>query len=279
MFLEHKMGRIFKYEIRRRLNTILILSGTMIVLSIGSMVLLGIFKTPFSSMGTTGNLWLGLTFFALAFIPLVMFFTCSNGHIDELLYKDTNYLMLTIPIRSEAILGGRILAGFVEYLIYALIACIFFIIIGAQQAVFYGQSGQTLISVLGDVFYQIFIQNFLPFLYGVLLLVSSFLLVGTAFMFVKALTRSFIRKKMAAQIIAVILFILIFERIIALGTYLSTRWDLVQYIDLRLMSSQYYSLVNIQPLPVHLVTIIMTMIISAGFFAATSWLFDKKVEL
>ncbi len=203
------MGRIFKYEIRRRLNTILILSGTMIVLSIGSMVLLGIFKTPFSSMGTTGNLWLGLTFFALAFIPLVMFFTCSNGHIDELLYKDTNYLMLTIPIRSEAILGGRILAGFVEYLIYALIACIFFIIIGAQQAVFYGQSGQTLISVLGDVFYQIFIQNFLPFLYGVLLLVSSFLLVGTAFMFVKALTRSFIRKKMAAQIIAVILFILI----------------------------------------------------------------------
>jgi hypothetical protein len=279
MFLEHKMGRIFKYEIRRRLNTILILSGTMIVLSIGSMVLLGIFKTPFSSMGTTGNLWLGLTFFALAFIPLVMFFTCSNGHIDELLYKDTNYLMLTIPIRSEAILGGRILAGFVEYLIYSLIACIFFIVIGAQQAVFYGQAGQTLISVLGDVFYQIFIQNFLPFLYGVLLLVSSFLLVGTAFMFVKALTRSFIRKKMAAQIIAVILFILIFERIIALGTYLSTRWDLVQYIDLRLMSSQYYSLVNIQPLPVHLVTIIMTMIISAGFFAATSWLFDKKVEL
>jgi len=279
MFLEHKMGRIFKYEIRRRLNTILILSGTMAVLAIGSMVLLGIFKTPFSSMGTTGNLWLGLTFFALAFIPLVMFFTCSNGHIDELLYKDTNYLMLTIPIRSEAILGGRILAGFVEYLIYSLIACIFFIVIGAQQAVFYGQAGQTLISVLGDVFYQIFIQNFLPFLYGVLLLVSSFLLVGTAFMFVKALTRSFIRKKMAAQIIAVILFILIFERIIALGTYLSTRWDLVQYIDLRLMSSQYYSLVNIQPLPVHLVTIIMTMIISAGFFAATSWLFDKKVEL
>jgi len=279
MFLEHKMGRIFKYEIRRRLNTILILSGTMAVLAIGSMVLLGIFKTPFSSMGTTGNLWLGLTFFALAFIPLVMFFTCSNGHIDELLYKDTNYLMLTIPIRSEAILGGRILAGFVEYLIYALIASIFFIIIGAQQAVFYGQSGQTLISVLGDVFYQIFIQNFLPFLYGVLLLVSSFLLVGTAFMFVKALTRSFIRKKMAAQIIAVILFILIFERIIALGTYLSTRWDLVQYIDLRLMSSQYYNLVNIQPLPVHLVTIIMTMLISAGFFAATSWLFNKKVEL
>jgi len=279
MFLEHKMGRIFKYEIRRRLNTILILSGTMAVLAIGSMILLGIFKTPFWSMGTTGNLWLGLTFFALAFIPLVMFFTCSNGHIDELLYKDTNYLMLTIPIRSEAILGGRILAGFVEYLIYALIACIFFIIIGAQQAVFYGTAGQNLISVLGDIFYQIFAQNFLPFLYGVLLLVSSFLLVGTAFMFVKALTRSFIRKKMAAQIVAIILFILIFERIIALGTYLSTRWDLVQYIDLRLMSSQYDAFVNIQPMPVHLVTVIMTMLISVGFFAATSWLFNKKVEL
>ena len=73
------MGRIFKYEIRRRLNTILILSGTMIVLSIGSMVLLGIFKTPFSSMGTTGNLWLGLTFFALAFIPLVMFLHAATG--------------------------------------------------------------------------------------------------------------------------------------------------------------------------------------------------------
>ena len=276
------MGRIFKYEIRRRLNTILILSGTMAVLAIGSMILLGVFKNPLGTMGTTGttgDLWLGLTFFALAFIPLVMFFTCSNGHIDELLYKDTNYLMLTIPIRSESILGGRILAGFVEYLIYAIIASIFFIVIGAQQAVFYGQSGQTLISVLGDVFYQIFVQNFLPFLYGVLLLVSLFLLVGTAFMFVKALTRSFIRKKMAAQIIAIILFILIFARIIALGMYLSTRWDLVQYIDLRLVDSQYHPFGNIQPLPVHLVTVIMTLLISAGFFAATSWLFNKKVEL
>ena len=273
------MGRIFKYEIRRRLNTILILSGTMAVLAIGSMILFGVFKTPLGTMGTTGDLWLGLTFFALAFIPLVMFFTCSNGHIDELLYKDTNYLMLTIPIRSESILGGRILAGFVEYLIYAIIASIFFIVIGAQQVVFYGQSGQTLISVLGDVFYKIFVQNFLPFLYGVLLLVSLFLLVGTAFMFVKALTRSFIRKKMAAQIVAIILFILIFERIIALGSYLSTRWDLVQYIDLRLVDSQYQPFGNIQPMPVHLVTVIMTLLISAGFFAATSWLFNKKVEL
>ncbi|UTC64422.1 hypothetical protein E4O00_11600 [Treponema sp. OMZ 788] len=273
------MGRIFKYEIRRRLTTILILSGTMIVLSLGSIALLGIFKTPFGTMGTTGGLWLGLTFFALFFIPLVMFFTCSNGHIDELLYKDTNYLMLTIPIRSEAILGGRILAGFVEYLIYTLIAAVFFIVIGAQQTVFYGASGRTVISVLGDIFYQIFAQNFLPFLYGILLLVSSFLLVGTAFMFVKALTRSFIRKKMTAQIIAVILFVLIFERIIAFGTYLSTEWDLVQYIDLRFVVSQYQPLGHIQPIPVHLVTVIMTMLISAGFFAATSWLFNKKVEL
>ena len=98
-------------------------------------------------------------------------------------------------------------------------------------------------------------------------------------MFVKALTRSFIRKKMAAQIVAIILFILIFERIIALGSYLSTRWDLVQYIDLRLMASRYQPFGDIQPMPVHLVTVIMTLLISAGFFAATSWLFNKKVEL
>lgn len=274
------MGKIFKYEMRRRRNTILILSGTMSILSIGTILLLSMFRTPFAGgMGTTGGLWLGITFFALMFIPLVMFFTCSNGHIDELLYKDTNYLMLTIPIRSEKILGGRLLAGFVEFLIYLLISVFFSIIIGIQQTFFYGSAGKRIISFSGNIFFNIFTENLLPLVYGILLLVSSFLLVGTAFMFVKALTRSFIRKKMIAEIIAIILFILIFERVISFGTYLSNSWDLVQYIDLRLMYSPYQPLGNIQPIPVYLIPIIMTLLASAGFFAATSWLFNKKVEL
>ena len=278
------MLRIFKYELRLRRNTIFILGGIMTALSVSSIIFL-LFKgnaigNLFLRTGTTEGLWYGITIFSIVFIPMVMFFTCSNGHVDELLYKDTNYLMLTIPVRSESILGGRLLAGFTEFLIYSIISVIFgiiFIAWGYTASV----SNIRFFSALSTILKNIFVYNPLPLLYSLFAGLSWFLVVGTGFMFVKALTRSFIRKKKLAQFISMILFVFIFSWIIRLGVYLSLRWELVQTVDLMILpvDSAMFGDVKSGSINIHLITNILLLIVSAVFFFATNWLFDKKVEL
>lgn len=282
------MGRIFKYEMKRRLNMILILGGVMAVLSAGTILLMLVEGVNFSH-GYNGSAvfwWYIITLFAVIFIPTVMFFMCSNGHVDELLYKDTNYLMLTIPVRSESVLGGRILAGFVEFLVYSMISLVFFIIFAALQAAQFGGisgiTGITFRSALSAILQTVFVYNTLPTLYIAFLTVSGFLLVGTVFICVKALTRSFIRKKTLAQFIAVILFILVMSQIARLGRYLSLEWGFVQYIDVHITNigaGDIFFHGLSQPMPVYLVTVIMMFLLSAGFFVCGSWLVAKKVEL
>ncbi len=288
------MIKILKYELRRRRNTIITLTGIMAGLAIGSLILSGLGYDLFGmGQNSTFNLWNALTFIALLFIPGISFFTCSNGHIDELLYKDTNYLMLTIPLKSHKILLGRILAGFVEFLIYTVVSFIFMMIIMSLQISMYSTKDVyymaneigssevvSFFEVLGTLLKNIFILNPLPLLYVIFSGISFFLLIGTLFMFVKALTRSFIRKPQLAQLITIILFILIFSRVIKLGIYLSEEWNLVQYLDIKLVgyANGMYSLQS-GVLPVYLVTAIFTLLIAGGFFAITNWLFSKKVEL
>ncbi len=297
------MGRILKYELRRRRNTIFILSGIMTVLSIGTLILMltGNIFTPYNPQHSSFSLWVVLTFMSISMIPLVTFFTCSNGHVDELLYKDTNYLMLTIPIKSYEIIGGRLLAGFVEFLIYSVISGAFSLIflctqmslisthMGPESAIMLSnlglasdviESGAGFFTILGAVLYNVFVLNILPCIYFFLSGLSIFLLVGTVFMCVKALTRSFIRRKMLGQIVTVILLILIYERIIRWGVALSKKWSLVQQIELKFIQTHdgIYS-VQTQSIPMFLVLTIFTLLLSVAFFFATTWLFDKKVEL
>ncbi len=297
------MGRIFKYELRRRRNTIFILSGIMLALSIGTLIfmLTGSVFNPDNPSSSKFSLWVILTFTSLSMIPLISFFTCSNGHVDELLYKDTNYLMLSIPVKSYEIIGGRILAGFVEFLIYSVISFVFTLIFVTTQIFtittrnvansmyiyrnfnMLGDASETspsFFSILGKILYNIFGLNIMPTLYFLFSAIAIFLLVGTVFMCVKALTRSFIRKKLLGQIVTVILLILIYDRIIRFGIYLSRKWELVQYIEIKLLQVEngMYA-VHTQAIPVFLVTTIFTLVIAVGFFFLTTWLFEKKVEL
>ncbi len=297
------MGRIFKYELRRRRNTIFILSGIMIALSIVTLILMitGKIFTPYNQEHSSFSLWIVLTFLSLSMIPIVSFFTCSNGHVDELLYKDTNYLMLSIPVKSYEIIGGRILAGFVEFMIYSVISFVFMLIFVATQvfkvSMYNVENGiyvyknldilgtmagtsPSFFAILGKILFNIFVLNIMPLLYFLLSIISIFLLVGTVFMCVKALTRSFIRKKLLGQIVTVILLVLIYDRIIRLGIYLSRKWELVQYIDLKFLQFQNgMYMTQTQSVPVFLVTTIFTLVIAVAFFFLTTWLFDKKVEL
>ncbi len=286
------MIKILKYELRRRRNTIITLCGIMAGLSIGTLLMTIFGHTVFGdSQNTTFHLWNALTFIGLVFIPSIAFFTCSNGHVDELLYKDTNYLMLTIPIKSHEILLGRIIAGFIELVIYSVSSFVLGIsIIALNLHVHAARMGlannfdlandTSFFSIWGAVLKHIFIFNPLPLIYFLFTVIAGFLLVGTVFMCVKALTRSFIRKKQLGQIVAVILFIVIFNQVLQLGNYLSQEWNLIQYLNIKLVSfnNGMYS-IDTKSIPVYLVSSIFTLLAAGLFFGITNWLFDKKVEL
>ncbi len=292
------MGRIFKYELLRRKKTIFILSSIMIGLSLGSLILIWTGNSMFQENGSgifAFTLWSILTFLALTFIPSIMSLTCSNGHVNELLYKDTNYLMLTIPVKSYEIIGGRILAGFVESLIYTLISFIFFLIfISVEVGTFsmFAENSNSIIessglltdtsffSVIGMILYNVFILNIGPTLYVIFASISGFLLIGTMFICVKALTRSYIRQKGLGQFIGVLMFIMLYSVVMQVGLELSIKFDLVKYIDFRILNFRdgVYNIESV-PIPMYLVTTIFNLLIAGVFFYIATWLFDKKVEL
>lgn len=274
------MGRIFKYEFRRRLNMIIILSGIMLVLCIGTLIMLSMSNLNlFDNPSLPQFWWVTITIVTCSVLPIVMFATCSNGHIADLLYKDTNYLMLTIPIRSEFILAGRMLVGFLEFAIYSVIAFVFFVLFSASSLITNAMPNKLFIEALGLICKNIFVNNALPVLYFILWVVTAFFLVGSLFICVNALTRSFIRRKKLAEIIAAVFFILAMSQIIRAGAYLSEKFNLVQYVTI---SQEWYDtgIANrVGEIPIHLVTVIFMLVLASVAFWFGSWLIRKKVEL
>ena len=50
--------------------------------------------------------------------------------MNDILFKDTGTLMKTVPVSSWALVGGKMIIGFLEFVIYAAISSIFAIVCG-----------------------------------------------------------------------------------------------------------------------------------------------------
>lgn len=72
-----------------------------------------------------GSFWVWLGSTSAVVIPFIVFFAANCGHIYELLYRNTGYLVLSVPRTGAEILGGRMIAGFVEFVAYAIPAFLF----------------------------------------------------------------------------------------------------------------------------------------------------------
>lgn len=272
------MRRIYKYEIIRRSRAIFIFSGIMLMMTLVSII----FGLPYKDHSHTLenfpsylSIWWVLTVMALTIIPFVMLFTCSNAHITEMLFKNTNYLMQTIPVPSWQIILGRWLAGLTEFVIYVLVSMICWISWAAVMSD--GHSG----SLLKAIFLNI-TKNPATILVVITFCFSFFALLGMTIIMIITLIRSFIKKRGITTAITIVAAIFFFSLLNDFASKLSDKlnWILeVPFTSYSYYSSDYNLVPHSRTLHFPMVIPIFWFIMGIVFFLIASFLLEKKVEV
>lgn len=275
------MKRIFKYAFLQRLPSIVLHCAIMACMSGVEMLFLTLTKDVSNGFYL---MWFALTVLALAVIPLSLFIRCSSGYARTLLFTNESYLMLTLPVRTEWILLGRILCGLLEFVMTAVVSLLLLSIVAIFWNTYYMGFH------LHDFFRFIttlpaLLSRNIPGLFVLLcIFIAAFILVGNVTLAVQTVLRSFNIRRMRAlwtvggilAFMSILSFIGKIETQIgeALGDYCTVTVHGVSYNDA--LNHVSYSSATI-PIPV--VSIALSIGLGIGCFFISAWLLKKKVEV
>ena len=282
------MINIFLYELRRRVKAMIVFGSVVAGMTLISIVLSLVFNFKLDNGNFGGGkpipdfavIWWVLTTLAMFYVGIAMFFTCCSGHISEMLFKDTNYLMLTIPLPAWKIILGRWLAGLVEYLGYIVL-----LMVCSLSWLFFLTPKVSNNYSLGHLILLNTLNNPL-FIFALLMyVISAFALIGMMITMVNTLMRSLIKKQGLATAGAIVLFIFMFFLLNDIAGRLNTylRWTIDIPITSFVFSSLPWTAFGIKEtngtLPFQILVPIVWLLLSLPFFFVSSWLLEHKVEL
>ena len=197
-----------------------------------------------------------------------------------MLFKDTNYLMLTIPLPAWKIILGRWLAGLVEYLGYIVL-----LMVCSLSWLFFLTPKVSNNYSLGHLILLNTLNNPL-FIFALLMyVISAFALIGMMITMVNTLMRSLIKKQGLATAGAIVLFIFMFFLLNDIAGRLNTylRWTIDIPITSFVFSSLPWTAFGVKEtngtLPFQILVPIVWLLLSMPFFFVSSWLLEHKVEL
>lgn len=229
-------------------------------------------------------LWFIFTLITLTVIPLFLFIKCSSGYAHSLLFTNESYLMLTLPVRIEQVLLGRMLVGLLELIICGLIS-VFLLLI---TMIFWGHqflpNMHKTFTVLHDTFFFIFVKNF-PFLFVALgIFFTAFCLIGNTALFVQTLVRSFNIKRMKG--LWVVGFVFICTGILFLFGTIEAKAEAVfggRYCLISFYNMHYEAGMKLVYTPTAIsipaAALITSCILGIGLFCISAQLFKKRVEV
>ncbi len=218
---------------------------------------------------------------------IITVLACGSGHLKSLLFKDTGYLLLSLPRRGWQILAGRFIAGLAEAALFFLA----FTLCASVHTVLW-----PILAMSPDTsFWQVYLERLQSLVsLGVvthakiaLIMICAFTAVGNLLSFAIIATRSFIHRKGLSWISAAVVFIVISNIATSWGQAISQRFSWYLHIDRApsLMSRNVLPLSGIQQshsmsaLEVPLAPFALYLIIAVLLFIASSWLLDNKVEV
>jgi len=271
------MLEIIKYQLKGRKNNILLLLaifGILNVIAYG-MEISGIIAN-LKNMNSGFGFWIVIAIATTVIATMVTFFLSSTGHVRDLLYKESSYLMLTVPRHGWEILGGRFIAGLIEFLACAIPAGFLLsihaaIILPTQSSEF----ANPLMAFI-TIYKEVFIVNFIPVAQILLLGLCAFAIVGTFITFAVVASRSFVKNKGIATAVSIAVFVTVINLATQWGSKFSRNFNWYWNID------SFSGMMNnghIQSIPVPVASLLFFFVIAAALFAAASWLMEKKVEL
>lgn len=272
-------GKVFKYQMRSRSTAMILLVGIMTALTIIANILVAASGGEMFTQSNLGTVEIFMSFemIALFGIPFVMFFYCGNAYVNTLLYKNTNYLILSLPVQSAALLGARLLAGLVEFIIYSLSAGI----LGVFTVALVGsaQSDESFGSIISEMF-QMAVHNISPIFVLILSSLAFFFFIGSTIMVVLIAVRTLIRKNRRLAMVTsglVVAFLLI--RLMIITEKLSGSWVLKAYIRMPMFGMFADQSQTVGQITIPGLSLVFLFVCSAVFFVAASWLLKHKTEV
>lgn len=270
------MKNIIKYQLLDRWQTYKILGGVMIALNVATMLV--ILLLP--EMGTrdsalNGSFWIVLSYMVTVILPMVIFFMASCGHIYELLYRNTGYLVLSVPRTGAEILGGRMIAGLVEFLAYAVPS---FLLLYLNTSIIAFKQNHSLLKN-GELFLSF---NFLELLKVAGVGIVYFAIIGSVISFAAIASASIIKKRNVAKILSFFAAIFILGQIASLGEWLYRRFDFLGSFSINsdiIRIAGINSNAPLSSMAVPIAPMLLLLIVAAGLFWVSSFLLEKKVEV
>lgn len=282
------MLEIIKYQLKGRKNAMLLLGSIFAIVNAIAFA----FETREIAVGrflfnSSLTFWIVMAIGVTVISTIVLLFQCSSGHVEELLYKDTNYLMLTIPRHGWEVLGGRLIAGFLEYAIFAIASAVLMSFHITFGTVLGTKGGVSFFPTLGLIYQQLLVVNFYTFAQIVLIMLCSFISVGVFLTFATVASRSFIKNKGIATTIAVVVFITVMNFAIKFGTFISEKLNWFTKISFTLdrncIPAELWNQSNISIMmrdaSIPIAPFLLFIALAAILFVGASWLMEKKVEL
>ncbi len=271
-------GKLFKYELRRRSMTITLLLGIMVGLTlIATLLSLPFRDEVFKTFGTPA-IFMFFSQASLIGIPFFMFFYSGAGFSKTLLYQNSNYLLLSLPVPSYVLLGAHIVAGLVEFLLYAVVA----VLLEIWNVFFVSSAGST---NFADLIYLLGVNiraNWAASLLFIASVLLMFFFIGTLILAVAIFIRSFIRKRrhLATAISVFVSLFLLFKLIDKLS-----RMANVWVWELKMQLYSFKDLTTLSLLPsettmnISLVPLLSFLVLSIAFFSIASWILKNKIEV
>lgn len=274
------MKRIFKYTFLQRLSNIILSCAVMTCMSGVELLFLTVTHDVTNGFYI---LWFGLTILALTIIPLSIFIKCSSGYARSLLFTDESYLMLTLPVRTEWILLGRMLCGLVELLICSVVSFILLsIVIIYWNSYYMGFEVNQFFEFIACL-PAVLAHNIQAIFALLFIFMAAFILIGNVALVVQTFLRSFNIKRMRAlwTVGSILLFMSILSFIGKIETQIGTA--LGDYCSITLYDIPYQNIGNIMyttpTVPIPAVSILLSIGCGIGFFFISAWLLKKKVEV
>jgi hypothetical protein len=279
------MLEVFKYQLKGRKNAILLLLAIFGVLNI---VAFGLELTGLASVQRGGNglgFWLVITFMTTVISTVVMFFLCGTGHVHELLWRDTSYLMLTVPRKGWEILAGRLLAGIVEFIVYFSVGGFLLSIHGAILTSREIGNTEALRSIsFGSGFpmlYKfIFIDNIVTTIQATVFCIAWFAIVGIFITFAAIAARSMVRNKAFATVGTITLVVILTSLATKWGEAISQRFNWYWTIHPNPPSYPLFGIdLETTATTIPLAPVVLFLVLAAVLFCAAAWLLERKVEV
>lgn len=274
------MKRIFKYTFLQQKQNILLRCALMACMS--GVELLFLTMTNDVTNGFY-HFWFVLTMLTLAVIPLSSFIRCSSGYARSLLFTDESYLMLTLPVRTEWIVVGRMLCGLVELCIYALVALLLFAVVMLFWIIHYmGFYFQDLFQLDLGLINTILVKNIPGYIVLLFLFIAGFILLGNVTLAVQTFLRSFNIRRMRAlwTVGSILLFMSILSFIGTIETQAAAVvgdvFSITIYGINRYLGAFTYPAVTVH---VPIVSILLSIALGIGCFFLSVLLLKKKVEV